>query len=112
MSVRVRLADRRSHETIVIRHDSEMFKIGLGRNLVGAVLGPVREVFINAARSDSMLDRLVCDGAILMSLALQAGVTAAEIAAALKRNPDGSPASPIGAAADLLKIESTEEEAG
>jgi len=109
MTQRHRVANRRRHQTIAIEHDGQRYKIGLGQELVcdgscGASerFGPVVEVFLNAQRVNSLLDVLVSDGAILMSLLIQYGCPPADIAHAMKRNRDGSPASPIGRAAAFL----------
>lgn len=100
---RIRLANRRAHETIAIEHDGQRYKVGLGRELVGrGQLGPVAEVFLNAQKVNSPLDVLVNDGAILLSLLLQYGCPADVIHHAMKRNPDGAPASPLGRAAALV----------
>jgi hypothetical protein len=105
MTPRDRLPNRRSHETLAFVHSDQRFKVGLGRALLDAPrgeLGPVREIFINAQKPNSPLDCVAGDGAILMSLLLQHGVSIETIAHAMKRNPDGSPASPFGFAADLI----------
>lgn len=105
---RERPANRRSHETIAIDHEGQRYKIGLGRDLMlrpltGEILeGPVREVFINAQKVNSPVDVLVADGGILISMLLQYGCPPADIHHAMKRNPDGSPASPLGRAAAYL----------
>lgn len=104
MTVRRRLADRRDLETISVEHEGQRYKVGLGREFWPPhTFGPVKEVFVNAQKVNSPVDVLVSDGAILMSLLLQYGHPADEIAASLKRNPDGSPASPLGIAAALIK---------
>ncbi|WP_035679414.1 hypothetical protein [Bradyrhizobium liaoningense] len=105
MTHRQRPAHRRAHETIAIEHDQQRYKIGLGRELVcaeSARLGPIVEVFLNAQKVNSALDVLANDGAILMSLALQYGCPPDVISRAMKRNPNGSPASPLGVAATYL----------
>jgi len=105
MTSRHRLAQRRAHETIAIVHDNQRYKIGLGRELTCVEhkqLGPIAEVFINAQHANSAVDVLASDGAILMSLLLQYGCPPADIYHAMKRNPDGSMASPLGRAAAFL----------
>ena len=111
MTARRRLPNRRPHETIAAEMFGQRFKIGLGRELVNiedrgdrnvAQLGPIAEVFISAQRPNSILDVMCSDAAILMSLLLQYHCPADTIRHAMKRNPDGSPASPMGFAADLL----------
>lgn len=102
---RHRLANRRAHEVIAVEVMEQRFKIGLGRELVCVdrrQLGPIVEIFINGQKPNSPVDTLASDGAILMSLLLQHGCPAEVITHAMKRNPDGTPASPLGVAADLL----------
>jgi len=62
----------------------------------------VQEVFLNAQQANSQVDVLASDGAILMSMLLQYGCPPVDIHHAMKRNPDGSPASPLGRAAAYL----------
>lgn len=105
MTHRHRMADRRTHETVAIEHENQRYKIGLGRELVcveRGQVGPIAEVFISAQKVNSPLDVLASDGAILMSMLLQYGCPAAEIAKSMKRNSDGTPASPLGRAAAFL----------
>lgn len=102
MTYRQRPADRRAHETIAIEHQEQRYKIGLGREVTAGRPGPVIEVFINAQKVNSALDVLASDGAILMSLLLQYGCPPEVIHHAMKRNPNGSPASPLGVAASYL----------
>jgi hypothetical protein len=104
MTPRRRPANRRAHETIAIEHEGQRYKIGLGRELVcieREQLGPIVEV-LNAQRASSSLDVLASDGAILMSMLLQYGCPPADIYHAMKRDPDGSPSSPLGRAAAYL----------
>lgn len=108
MTARHRLANRRAHEVIAIEHEGQRYKIGLGREAFARVdqdglhYGPVLEVFLNAQRVNTPADVLASDGAILMSMLLQYGCPPEDIAHAMKRNPDGSPASPLGRAAAFL----------
>ena len=64
--------------------------------------GRVGEVFLNADRSNSLLDVLASDAAILASLALQHGCSLDIIAHALKRDTAGKASSPIGDAIDRI----------
>lgn len=103
--IRRRPASRRSHETIAIEHEGQRYKVGLGRELFCiecGMLGPIVEVFLNAQKVNSPIDVLVSDGAILISMLIQHGCPPADIARAMKRNPDGSPSSPLGRAAAFL----------
>jgi hypothetical protein len=99
---RRRIASRRAHETVAIEFEDQRYKIGLGRELADGRLGDIVEIFVNAQKVNSPIDVLVSDGAILMSMLLQYGCPPADIAHAMKRNPDGSPASPLGRAAAFL----------
>jgi hypothetical protein len=105
MTSRHRVANRRGHETVAIEHEYQRYKVGLGRELVcieRGLFGPIIEVFLNAQKVNSPLDVLASDGAILISMLLQYGCPPADIAHSMKRNPDGSPASPLGRAAAFL----------
>jgi hypothetical protein len=99
MTPRRRMAERRMLETIAIEHEGQRYKIGLGREIGSAQVG---EVFVNAQQVNSQADVLASDGAILMSLLIQYGHPIAEIAGSMKKNPDGSPSSPLGRAAALI----------
>ena len=105
MTERHRLANRRALETFAIEHEGQRYKVSLGRELVcidRGRFGPVMEVFVNAQQVNSAADVLASDGAILMSLLLQHGCPVETINHAMKRNPDGSPSSPLGRAAALI----------
>ncbi len=76
-----------------------------------------RELFLTAGKEGSTLDALLADAAVAISVALQHGVTAQALAKSIGRLPEGRvtpadldggkpariPASPIGAALDLLR---------
>jgi hypothetical protein len=64
--------------------------------------GALGEVFLDAAKQNSGLDAFAADAAILVSLLLQHGATPAEIGHALRRAPDGTAASLVGAVVDRL----------
>lgn len=105
MTHRHRLANRRTHEVVAIEHENQRYKIGLGREVVcieRGKVGPIVEIFISAQKANSPIDVLVSEGAILMSMLLQYGCPPSDIFHAMKRNPDGSPASPLGCAASYL----------
>jgi hypothetical protein len=63
--------------------------------------GKLGELFLSADRANSLLDFLMSDAAILVSLAIQHGTPVDEIRHALKRTSQGAAASPIGEALDL-----------
>jgi len=60
----------------------------------------VLEVFVRAQRPASDLDRLLDDGAVIASLAMQHGATAGELAASIARR-GGEPSTVLGAALDF-----------
>src|SRR5262245_64813025 len=74
----------------------------LNGDRVGFPDGVIGEVFLDAAKQNSMLDAFAADAAILLSLLLQLGASPAEIRHALRRSPNGAPASLIGAVVDEL----------
>src|ERR1700749_752964 len=98
---RHRPANRRAHETIAVEQEGQRYKIGLGREVVDGA-PKIVEVFLNAQQVNSQVDVLASDGAILMSMLLQYGCPPEDIHHAMKRNPDGTPASPLGRAAAYL----------
>jgi hypothetical protein len=102
MTPRKRVSNRRHHEVIAVEHEGQRYKIGLGREFLDGSLGPIVEVFVNAQHVNSQMDLIAGEGAILMSMLLQYGHPASEIAKSMKKNPDGSPSSPLGRAAALI----------
>lgn len=92
-----------------MEHEGQRYKVGLGRALIcdGSCggkerYGEIDEVFLNAQKVNSPVDVFASDGAILMSMLLQYGCPPEDIFHAMKRNPDGSAASPLGRAAAYL----------
>jgi hypothetical protein len=99
MTARRRLPNRRDAVAVNFTHRDQRFRAHVGCFADGAIA----ELFLDAARPDSALDAFAADAAILISLLLQRGSSPAEIGHALRRAPDGSPASLVGAAVDQLK---------
>jgi hypothetical protein len=95
---RQRLPNRRPSETTSFEHGGASFTMTAGRHLDGRI----GEIFINAAHANSALDALASDAAIAISFALQFGAELAAIKLAMKRNSQGEPSSPIGAALDRI----------
>jgi hypothetical protein len=95
---RKRLPNRRCSETLAFERDGSHYQLTVGFYPDGLP----GEIFLNHDRSDSLLDVLTSDAAILASLALQHGCTLETITHALKRDGQGTAASPIGAALDLI----------
>ncbi len=75
------------------------------------------EVFLTAGKEGSLINAMLADAAVVISVALQHGVSAQALAKSIGRLPEGPvtpadldegkpariPASPIGAALDLLR---------
>lgn len=95
---REQLPNRRPNETLEFDRDGIRITLTVGYKPDGAV----GEIFLNADRSDSMLDVLMSDAAIIASLALQYGVSLRQIAHSIKRDKFGIASSPIGAALDRV----------
>lgn len=95
---RERLPNRRPNETQEFDRDGIRITLTVGYR----PNGEVGEIFLNADRSDSMLDVLMSDAAIIASIALQYGVSIRQLAHAIKRDRFGIASSPIGAALDRI----------
>jgi hypothetical protein len=95
---RRRLPNRRAAETMAFDRDNLKYCMSIGLYPDGRV----GEIFLNAEHSNSLLDALAHDAAILASLALQFGCPLDVITHALKRDAQGTAASPIGQAMDLI----------
>jgi hypothetical protein len=87
MTTRQRLPNRRSHQITVVEHNGFKLIVGIGR--FGD--GRLGELFIDTCRGGTALDTILRDSAILVSLALQAGIDAATIRSAL------APSGPLAA---------------
>jgi hypothetical protein len=108
MSERVLLPNRRGAVAVNFTHRDQRFRAHIGYFAGGGVA----EIFLDATRPDSALDAFAADAAILISLLLQHGATPAEIGHALRRAPDGLPASLIGAAIDQLQAMERDDDGG
>jgi len=95
---RHRLPQRRGAIAVELEHAGHHFRMQIGCFPDGAF----GEVFLDAAKQNSALDAFAADAAILISLLLQHGATPAEIGHALRRAPDGTAASLVGAVVDRL----------
>jgi hypothetical protein len=98
MILRRRLPQRRGAIAVELEHAGHHFRMQIGCFPDGAV----GEVFLDATKQNSTLDALAADAAVLLSLLLQHGALPAEIGHALRRSPNGAPASLIGAVVDEL----------
>jgi hypothetical protein len=96
---RRRLPARRRAVAQEIEHAGHRYRMHVGYFPDGAI----GELFVDAAKPNSALDAFAADAAILISLLLQHSATPAEIGHALRRAPNGEPASLIGAVVDQLQ---------
>lgn len=98
---RMRLPDRRRADTRAFEHDGMRFTVTIG--FYGD--GRPGEVFAHGARAGSMMDGILDDACVALSLLLQHGVAPHNLAASMGRQGDDRPASIIGAVVDLLASE-------
>ncbi len=113
-SLRQRLPNRRTSHTEALEVAGQSFTATVGFDPES---GQPRELFLTAGKEGSMLNAMLADAAVVISVALQHGVPAAALAKSVGRLPAGPvapasldhapgqkvPASPIGAALDLLR---------
>lgn len=100
MTARTPLSNRRPSATIDTAFRGFPITITVGYDLTATV----REVFANSGKSGSDMQATLADACVLISIALQHGVTPAALAKSLGRVPDPAAgdgatdhASPIGA---------------
>lgn len=98
MTERKRLPTRRGAVAFPFEHGGQRYRPHVGF----FAHGTPAELFLDAAKPDSTIDAFAADAAILISLLLQRGSSLIEISHALRRTPNGAPASLIGAAVDQL----------
>jgi ribonucleoside-diphosphate reductase alpha chain len=93
------------------RRNSVTEGLAVGNMNVSATIGfdPAgrpAEVFLSGAKDGSNLSAIIADASVVISIALQHGIPAKELAKSISRAPDGmghiTAASAIGAALDLL----------
>ncbi len=113
-SIRQRLPNRRPAHTEALEVAGQAFTATVGFDECGRP----REVFMAAGKEGSLLNALLADAAVVISVALQSGVPVAALAKSVGRLPAGPvapagldhapgqkvPASPIGAALDLVRL--------
>ncbi len=111
---RRRLPNRRPSHTETLAVAGQTFTATVGFDPQD---GQPRELFMTAGKEGSTLNALLADAAVAISVALQHGISAQSLAKSVGRLPEGRvtpadldqgkparlPASPIGAALDLLR---------
>lgn len=98
---RQRLPNRRACDTYEFMRGKLAYAVSYGRAPEG---GPIQELFINAGKSGTDVESVMCDASTVISVALQHGITPQELAHSITRNPDGTPASPIGQILDDMVL--------
>lgn len=104
-AARINLPGRRHGESFAFNYEGHGFRVTVGcdpRELTETGQASPLEVFVNADKVDSGLEALASDIAILISLLLQHGAEAKAIGHALRRNPNNSRASLVGALVDVV----------
>ncbi len=110
---RARLPNRRPSHTEALEVDGQTFEATVGFDPES---GQPREIFLSGGKQGSMMDSLLNDAAVIISVALQHGISAAALVKSVGRVPSGMaapadldrvqpgrvPASLIGAALDLV----------
>lgn len=110
---RTRLPNRRPSHVETLEVDGQVVTACVGFD---PATGRPCEVFLNGGKEGSQFDAMLADAATVISIALQYGVSLAALAKSVGRAPNAStmpgsldqlnagsqPASPIGAALDLL----------
>jgi hypothetical protein len=113
-AARKRLPNRRPAHTETLEVAGQAFTAPVGFD---PKTGRPCEVFLTAGKEGSLINAMLADAAVAISVALQHGVSAKALAKSVGRMPPGPvtpaeldqgqpgrlPASPIGAALDLLK---------
>ncbi len=110
---RRRLPNRRDNRIETLEVAGQRFHVCIG---FCPETGQPREVFLNGGKEGSQFDAMLADAAVVISVALQHGVPGEALARSVGRLPAGPvtpadldhapgrkvPASPIGAALDLI----------
>jgi hypothetical protein len=90
--------------TMQFVYEANNYSVTLGFDVANGHIG---EVFTHGAKIGSAMDRILDDASVALSLLIQHGVSPEALAASMGRLGDGkSPASVIGALADLIAHES------
>jgi hypothetical protein len=95
------LPQRRPHHVLQLEHEGQRYTGGYGI----APDGSIAELWLNSLKQNSLIDAMASGAAITASIALQFGAPLDTIRHALRRNPDGSPACPLGALCDAIARE-------
>jgi ribonucleoside-diphosphate reductase alpha chain len=95
---RQRLPNRRASESFTFECNNLHYTATISRYADGRLA----EIFLGNAKAGSHSDAAAKDSAVVCSIALQHGVPVETIRKALLRDARGNPASPLGAALDIV----------
>lgn len=100
MTERERLPTRRPNQTFELIHDNTTFAVTIGYD---PATKEAREVFTHGAKVGSMMDAILDDSCILLSVALQHGIKASSVAGSMGyHGVDNEPSSIVGRLVNLL----------
>jgi hypothetical protein len=97
-AARERLPNRRRNESFEFSHAGLSFTLSAGYFRDGRIA----EIFLSSHKPGSPIEAIARDAAVTVSIALQYGANLETIRAALTRDHDGGPATPLGAALDAI----------
>ena len=95
---RERLRNRRQCESFEFSHGGFAFTLCAGFYPDGRIA----EIFLSSHKPGSPIEAIARDAAVTVSIALQSGANLETIRAALTKDHDGGPATPLGAALDAI----------
>jgi hypothetical protein len=98
MTVRQRLPNRRRCESLEFRHAGLDFTLAAERYPDGRIA----EIFLSSHKPGSPIEAIARDAAVTVLIALQFGALIETIRAALTKDRDGSAATLLGTALDIL----------
>ncbi len=100
MKERRRLPNRRPNQTFELVRDRTTFAVTIGYD---PVTKEAREVFTHGAKVGSMMDAILDDSCILLSVALQHGITASSLTESMGyHGVDNEPSSIVRRLVNLL----------
>jgi ribonucleoside-diphosphate reductase alpha chain len=94
---RIILPNRRPHETFNFEHWGQTYVVG-----VGFVGDEPKEIFLDCSKTGWAAEVLARDSAVILSIALQHGVTIDELRHTISKNLDGTPSGPMGRLLELI----------
>ncbi len=98
MSTRQRLPNRRACESLDFEHAGLVFTLCAGSYPDGRIA----EIFLSSTKPGSPIEAIARDAAVTVSIALQFGVPIETIRSALTKDHDGSAATLLGRALDMI----------